>query len=349
MTANPLTGIFRKTRLLAKRSSRSFWAAALLILALQQPAGNAAAQGETTLAVVPAGASVLLGGTQTVSLYITGGVNLNAFDVAVSYDPALVDYVSYTFGDYFSNLAQVYLQDKPGYFQLVATQLATPGVTGDGTVFNLVFHGDARGISLITIEKADFAVYSGGPLVHAAVEHGTLRVHDDPAPLPKQTVSGSFSLQGRADTSGIPAALGFGQTHWLGPYAGLTANLPSANLTLADVVEDIYPITSAMPRCLNVTAELNKTMAVFAGHDAIAPLMLRCGNAVWQRQVEGQWLADNVIDVADINLIGLQYTQSGPDLDGDVNFSGRVDIFDLALAAGNYDLTSETAYAGWTP
>ncbi len=349
MNENALPGALRLTRFLFKRSLVCVLSAALCILALVHPLAAAGAQSETTLSVSPADTAVILTDTRTISLYITGGVNLNAFDVAVRYDPSLVDYESYAFGSYFSNLAQVYLRDDPGYFRLAATQLATPGVSGDGVVLNLVFRGNAPGISPIIIEMADFAVHGGGPLVHASVDHGTMRVHSDPAPLPKQTVSGSFSLQGRADTSSIPVSLGYGQTHWLGPYAGVTVNLPSANLTLTDVVEDSYTLTTAMPRCLNIGAEMGKTLAVSASHTAIAPLILRCGNAVWQEEVGGEWAANNVIDVADISLIGLQYMQSGPDLDGDVNFSGRVDIFDLALAAGNYDLTAETLYADWNP
>lgn len=310
---------------------------------------TANAQGQTTIAVSPTENAVIVNNTKIITLTIADGVNVNAFDVEVKYDPTLLTVLSWEDAGYIGEPnSNFWYSDKPGTLRVAYTQLALPPVSGNGNLLNITFRGIAIGSSPISITFAGLYDPLGVETL-AAVEHGTLRVHDDPAPLPKQTVSGSFSLQGRADTSGIPAALGFGQTHWLGPYAGLTANLPYANLTLADVVEDVYPLATAMPRCLNVTAELNKTMAVFAGHDAIAPLMLRCGNAVWQRQVEGQWLADNVIDVADINLIGLQYTQSGPDLDGDVNYSGRVDIFDLALAAGNYDLTSETAYAGWTP
>ena len=33
--------------------------------------------------------------------------------------------------------------------------------------------------------------------------------------------------------------------------------------------------------------------------------------------------------------------------DADVNFSGKVDIFDLALVGGNFDLTSADVYEDW--
>ncbi|MCJ7696374.1 MAG: hypothetical protein MUO40_13255, partial [Anaerolineaceae bacterium] len=86
-----------------------------------------------------------------------------------------------------------------------------------------------------------------------------------------------------------------------------------------------------------------------SGKTSISALQLRGGNAVWQREIEGVWVLDSVIDAGDISLIGAFYGQSGSDLDADVNFSGKVDILDLALCAGNYDLTSASAYGTWVP
>ncbi|MDY6874332.1 MAG: dockerin type I domain-containing protein [Chloroflexota bacterium] len=76
------------------------------------------------------------------------------------------------------------------------------------------------------------------------------------------------------------------------------------------------------------------------------PLTLRAGSAVW---------TDNVIDAADASLVGAFYGRTvddlepGETLDADVNFDGVVNLRDLALVAGSYGLTSETAYADWQP
>ena len=79
------------------------------------------------------------------------------------------------------------------------------------------------------------------------------------------------------------------------------------------------------------------------------PLMLYGGNAVWQDCLDDVCIPNNIIDAADVSLVGAQYLQSGPDLDGDVNYSGRVDIFDLAMVGANYGLTSKDVYATWLP
>jgi len=52
--------------------------------------------------------------------------------------------------------------------------------------------------------------------------------------------------------------------------------------------------------------------------------------------------------VTDASLVGAQWgSMLGGD--GDVNFSDKVDIFDLAIVGGNYTLTSAVVYAAWVP
>jgi len=70
------------------------------------------------------------------------------------------------------------------------------------------------------------------------------------------------------------------------------------------------------------------------------------GNANW---------SDNIIDGHDVGIVGGQWGMSkgdlkpGETLNGDVNFDDIVNIRDWALVAGNYGLSSEDAYADWTP
>jgi hypothetical protein len=119
-----------------------------------------------------------------------------------------------------------------------------------------------------------------------------------------------------------------------------------ANLDFGPVIADTYLVTTAKARMLNLTADLAKTVSVSAAKTALNPLRLLAGNAVW---------TDNVIDAADASLIGASYGLTladllpGDTLDGDVNFDGIVNLKDLALVAGNYDLTSAAAYQDWEP
>jgi hypothetical protein len=131
----------------------------LLLTAVSMPV---LAQGSTVLAVDPAQSNVEVSGQREISLYVTDADNLNAFDVQVEYNPALLTLVNWEFGDLLSNLAVVKRDDLPGSFRLVATQLATPGVSGDGVLFKLTFSGKLTGSSAIMITKAEFARSEGG-------------------------------------------------------------------------------------------------------------------------------------------------------------------------------------------
>ena len=131
-----------------------------------------------------------------------------------------------------------------------------------------------------------------------------------------------------------------------------TANTTAAitnNLSYAHVAEGTYRVTTNQPRYLNVTADLLKDKAVSASALVITTLELKGGNAVWQDFVGGVWVPNTVINVNDASQVGGDYGHTGSTFDGDVNFSGKVDVFDLALVGGNFDLTSANAYVSWLP
>ena len=131
----------------------------LLLTALPLPV---LAQGGTGLAVDPAQASVEVNGQREIQLFVSGAESLNAFDVQVEYDSELLTLVRWEFGGLLSNLAVVKRDDLPGSFRLVATQLATPGVSGDGVLLRLFFSGKKTGSSPIDITRAEFARSEGG-------------------------------------------------------------------------------------------------------------------------------------------------------------------------------------------
>ena len=110
-----------------------------------------------------------------------------------------------------------------------------------------------------------------------------------------------------------------------------------------------------MPRFLNITADMAKKITLSA-NDALNTLWLRGGNAYW-RVTDGNGaytdVYDNVVNGGDASVVGTGWGQAGStDLTinhGDVNFDNKVNIQDLALVGGNYDLTSAAAYAAWLP
>ncbi|MHB8856802.1 MAG: hypothetical protein ACYC6K_09315 [Bellilinea sp.] len=149
------------------------------------------------------------------------------------------------------------------------------------------------------------------------------------------SITGTFSMQGRINRAGIPVTLT--GTFGFDPYSAGTVNQLSGNFSLVNVVNDTYTITTLQPRYLNVT----KSFA-FADSKTLSALELKGGNAIW---------SNNTIDVADASAVGVDYGKSSgfTNQDADVNFDGKVNIFDLAMVGGNYNLTSATAYTSWTP
>ena len=131
---------------------------------------------QTVVQLSPSALDVSVGGSGTVSLEVLGGLAINAYDVTVRYDPAVITFVSWSHGGYLSHLAQVYKVDEPGTLRLVFTQLATPPVSGDGLLLNLVFRGAAEGSSEVFIEKLDFAG-SDGTISNPQLIGATIRVN----------------------------------------------------------------------------------------------------------------------------------------------------------------------------
>ena len=155
------------------------------------------------------------------------------------------------------------------------------------------------------------------------------------------TVTGTISMQGRSVRGGVPVRFEVGLLGF-GPYTNTSTDVfGSPNFSFANVGDDTYVFTTNQPRYLNVTGSLNKTFNVNPAL-VMTALELKGGNAIW---------SDNTIDVADASAVGNDYGKSTGfvNVDSDVNFDGKVNIFDLALVGGNYNLTSATAYASWTP
>lgn len=124
----------------------------LLFVVMLSAAAPVRAQSETQLCITPGVASVPVGGIITVSIEVVNGNNLNAYDLTILYDTEVVTLESWGHGDYLTNLAVVKKVQEPGSFRLVVTQLASPGVSGDGTLLNLVFRGIQPGSSDVTLQ-----------------------------------------------------------------------------------------------------------------------------------------------------------------------------------------------------
>lgn len=227
------------------------------------------------------------------------------------------------------------------------TELTTPGglVTCDATgcQFPVTLAAGANAISLTAAFTGTMTVTSVPVTLFddladperelATASFGPVAVFDNvPAVL------GTVSMQGRTTRAGVPVTL-TAVTVPYGPYLATSIEQISNNLSFANLAEGSYTITTNQPRYLNITAALGKTVAISDAKTTLSSLELKGGNAYW---------TDNLIDIFDAVAVGTTYGTSG-NVDGDVNFDGKVNIQDLALVGGNYRLTSADVYGSWVP
>gem|GEM_PF-2543235 len=150
------------------------------------------------------------------------------------------------------------------------------------------------------------------------------------------SVTGTVSMQGRTVRSGVPMTL---TSEIFGPYEEISGSTMIGNLVFSGLDGGTYQITTLQPRYLNIHEGLG--LSIYMDDDyELPPLHLYGGNANW---------GDNVIDILDASTVGAAYGWTGDttEQNADVNFDGRVNIQDLALVGGNFDLTSAAAYGEW--
>ncbi len=123
--------------------------------------GSVTAQNNTILYVSPTTSEMGLNSQKSFDLILSDAVNVNAFDVIVEYDDAVLRLDGWANGGFLSNLAVVVKTDNPGYFRLVCTQLATPPVSGNGTLIRLSFTGVGVGRTDIALTKGELADSQG--------------------------------------------------------------------------------------------------------------------------------------------------------------------------------------------
>lgn len=306
----------------------------------------AAAQTGTTVFFAPDPANIYLNGTnsQVVEVWVGDVVEMNAFDITVEYDPAVVSLSSWTTGTFLEVYPSQCFQNplhpnEPGYFQIICTQFAKPLKTGSGVLLKLTFGGLGFNNTALTLTNPEFS--AGTPLVtiYPTPTNGTLNVTYNSTIKPT-TLSGSFDLQGRTNRGGIPVRLSVGQYVLQGPYNTTTSNVSGNNLAFSNVAMDVYTVSTAQARYLNITPAMGKQIALLASGNVLPPLRLLGGNAVW---------TDNEININDVALVSGEIGKTTFIADADINNDGKVDILDLALVAGNYGMNSVDAYVGWLP
>ena len=152
------------------------------------------------------------------------------------------------------------------------------------------------------------------------------------------SVTGTVSMQGRTYRGGVLVTLTGPALFAYGPYTATSLDVISSNVSFSNVAENTYTVTVTHARYLDVSSDLMKTRLVNAAPTVLTSLELKGGDAN----------DDQNVNLGDASAIGSNYGATG-DINADVNFSGRVDVFDLAMVGGNFTLNAANAYAGWAP
>ncbi len=113
--------------------------------------------GPTMLRLDPGSSTQKLGGNFTVNVQMGHGIDVSSVPIQITYDPKVLQFVSVSNGEFLSRdgqpVALVHRDDSSvGKLQVTAQRPAgSAGVTGDGTVFSLVFMAKAKGNGTVTI------------------------------------------------------------------------------------------------------------------------------------------------------------------------------------------------------
>ena len=126
------------------------------------PTGTPAAaqtlrEGQVGLQLDPGAVTQQQGGTVNLAIQLAHGQDVSSIPIQISYDPRVLQFVSVTNGDFLAkdgqNVVLVH-RDDPSAGKLQVTAQRPPGmqgVSGDGTVFNLVFTAKAKGTGTVSI------------------------------------------------------------------------------------------------------------------------------------------------------------------------------------------------------
>jgi len=122
----------------------------------ESPASNSAS-GPMTLRLDPESVTQKQGGTFSLNVVVAHGQDIASVPLQISYDPKVLQFVSVANGDYLSRDGQPAIlvhRDDPASGKLQVTAQRQPGsagVSGDGTVFTLVFNGKSKGDGTVAI------------------------------------------------------------------------------------------------------------------------------------------------------------------------------------------------------
>ncbi len=149
-----------------------------------------------SLAILPETSLVSPGSPITLDVVVQQAVNMNACDISLEYDPQLLFLQTWSHGGFLQKPFIVTEENKPGFFRLAVSQLASPPVNGNGVLVSLVFETLSAGSSAVTISQATIAESNGNAAI-PELSHGTVVITHEPmfTIMPTSTIAPTAATQ----------------------------------------------------------------------------------------------------------------------------------------------------------
>jgi hypothetical protein len=289
-------------------------------------------QAQLTFDVLAAGLTV--GGNETVRVYINSVTDLYGYEFEVHYDPARVSATASFVNSFFDTENDAIV--PPAYDAVCASGICkfaaskTNGgtaSTGSGAVAEIVFTGSGAGDTSLTFEE-DILSEEGAVAITHAKTTGFLTVFGS------ATVNGTVQLQGRptpgdAGTVTVYDQFGYAPPTTVAFDTGTGAFSASVWLYTGSTNADVEASHS-----LYLTNRLTGLALTDGGTSNVGTTTLKGGDA------------DNSgkVDLSDATCVGATFGGPPDTCAGqgstDITNDGTVNIFDLVLVGGNYDLAS---------
>lgn len=125
--------------------------------AASAPPGPTSANGQVSVRLDPGTVSQPEGSTFALNVVLAHGQDISSFPAQIAYDPNVVEFMSVSGGDFLTKDGQamslVHRNDAASGKLMVSAQRppGSVGVSGDGTVFSLMFRAKSKGAGLVSI------------------------------------------------------------------------------------------------------------------------------------------------------------------------------------------------------
>jgi len=217
----------------------------VLFLTVSGAVDRVFAQQNTLVMIEPADTSLNIGDSTTLEVKVINGSSLTAFDLVILYKKEVLTLETWSFGSYLSNLSVVKQDSQPGRLHLAATQVAVPGVTGDGTLLKLVFRAVNEGDSEILLDKVQL-VNDSVQMILPELGHGWITVTQATLPTFTATLTLTPTATQKPSSTNRPA-----QNPTLTPTflpGAITSTYTATTTKVARTQSTTVPVSTSTPR-----------------------------------------------------------------------------------------------------